>query len=141
MTEQEIAQALRARLASTPDARSIVWENAPGAHVDGEYKTPEAPYWLVSQVKTPPERIGLSTSHLHRGRLIVSVMAEEGDKNGHTREAEQQAEKIIAHFPTNLTLTAGDGEVLVIARPYADEGYNDEPYWRVNVHVRWQAIT
>ena len=140
MTEQEISNALRDRLAGTTDAAPIVWENAPGAFIDGQYKTPEPPFWVVSQVKTPPDRYGLSTAHVLSGRLVVAVMAKEGDTDGFATTAEVDAEKIIARFPTDLFLTAGDGDVAIIARTYADDGYNDGAYWRVNVHIRWQAV-
>jgi len=130
MTEADIADALRARLATTPGRpTTIVWEN--------QAANPTAPYWVVGQVKSPAERLGLHSAHTLTGRLVVGVLVPEGT---YTATAEAQAEAIIAHFPTDLSLTAGGGEVIVIARPHADDGYHDGAYWRVNVHIRWQAV-
>lgn len=139
MTETQIAEALRAHLAGTPDAAPIVWENAPGVWDGTDYTTPSTPFWLVSQVETPPQRINYAGAHKLSGRFIVAVMAKEGDKDGFARTAETSAEAVKARFPTDLALTAGGGVLRVSGRCYAEAGYNDGTYWRVNVHVRWTA--
>jgi len=138
MTEAEIADALRDRLNGTPSAAPIVWENAPGVWSGTEWITPDAPYWLAYQVKTPAERLGLSKTHILAGRLVVAVMVEEGTFTG---ETETQAQRIGDRFPVDLKLAAGTGRVQIVARPYADDGYMDGSYWRTNVHIRWRAIS
>jgi hypothetical protein len=140
MTEKQIADALRAHLAGTPDAAPILFENAPGIWDGSKYAAPVAPFWAVSMVKTPPERIGLADAHIMRGRLVVAVMAKEGDTDGFTETAETQAEQIVSRFAADRDLIAGDGIVTINDEPYHDEGYRDGAYWRVNVHVRWTAI-
>jgi hypothetical protein len=97
-------------------------------------------------VKAPPERLGIADAHITTGRMVVAVMAKEGDAGdaasdtpGGTHTAECQAERIVDRFPVNLRLTAGDGFLLIIGKTYHDEGYQDGAYWRVNTHIRWQA--
>lgn len=137
MTDQEISNALRQHLAGLTDAPPIVWENLPGVHNGTAWKTPDAPFWAVTQVKTPPVRPGLDNWHKFAGRLVVAVMVQDGTG---VNAAETQAEAIIARFAANTKLAAGDGKITIVERPYADDGYNDGAYWRVNVHVRWQAM-
>jgi hypothetical protein len=140
MTEKQIADALRAHLAGTTDAAPILWENAPGIWSGTAYVQPTPPFWAVSMVKTPPERIGLADAHFLRGRMVVSVMAKEGDADGFADTAETHAERIVARFAADRDITAGDGVVTINDEPYHDEGYRDGAYWRVNVHIRWTAI-
>jgi hypothetical protein len=66
-------------------------------------------------------------------------MAKEGDADGFADTAETKAERIVARFPVNTRLTAGDGFVLIVGKTYHDEGYRDGAFWRVNTHIRWQA--
>lgn len=139
MTEKEIADALRAHLAAMPDAAPILFENAPGIWNGTAYAQPVPPFYAVSMVKTPPERFGIADAHILRGRMVVSVMAKEGDKDGFASLAETHAERIVAHFPVNTRLTAGDRFLLIVGKTYHDEGYRDGAYWRVNAHIRYQA--
>lgn len=140
MTEQDISNALRKHLSEMAGVPEIVRENAPGAWdlATGQNTTPEPPFIVVSQIKIPPVRQGLSQIHVHQGRFIAAVMTKEGDE---VAEVEGIAEAIVAHFPTDLTLPAGDGEVVVTGHPYHDAGFNDGDFWRVNTHVRWTAFT
>lgn len=137
MTEQEISNALRERLAGTADAAPIVLENAPGVYDGAKWVTPEPPFWLVTQVKQPPERQGVSDWHIHRGRLVVGVMTRDAT---FATEAETQAEKILARFPAGLKMPAGTGTITFRDKAYGEEGFNDGAYWRVNVHIRWEAV-
>ena len=139
MTEEQIATALRTRLAATPSAPPIVW----GANASGvwdaaalQYVTPEPPFWLAYQVKTPPERPGVENWNVYVGRLVVAVMVTEGTFEN---EAATQAQRIIDQFPPNMILTAGDGLVQIMAVGYADDGAMDGAYFRTNVHIRYQA--
>jgi hypothetical protein len=140
MTEEQIAVALRTRLAATPSASPIVW----GANASGvwdaaalQYVTPEPPFWLAYQVKTPPERMGVGDWHIYVGRLVVAVMVTEGTFEG---ESSAQAQRIIDQFPPNMILTAGDGQVQITAIGYADDGAPDGAYFRTNVHIRYLAM-
>ena len=139
MNEEQIATALRTRLAATASAPPIVWgANAPGVW-DADalaYVTPEPPFWLAYQVKTPPERTGVGDWHIYVGRLVVAVMVEPGTFEN---EAATQAQRIIDQFPPNMILTAGDGLVQIMAVGYADDGAMDGAYFRTNVHIRYQA--
>ena len=140
MTEKQIADALRTRLEATPSASPIVWgANAPGVYStdDQQYVTPEPPFWLAYQVKTPPERMGVGDWHIYVGRLVVAVMVTEGTFEG---ESSAQAQRIIDQFPPNMILTAGDGQVQITAIGYADDGEPDGAYFRTNVHIRYLAM-
>ena len=140
MTEEQIATALRTRLAATASAPPIVWgANAPGVYStdDQQYVTPEPPFWLAYQVKTPPERMGVGDWHIYVGRLVVAVMVTEGTFEG---ESSAQAQRIIDQFPPNMILTAGDGQVQITAIGYADDGEPDGAYFRTNVHIRYLAM-
>ena len=139
MTEEQILTALRTRLAATPSAAPIVWgRNAPGVwDADAlQYVTPDPPYWLAYSVKAPPERMGLDTWHIYVGRLVVSVMTQDGTFDA---ASAAQAQRIIDQFPPNMILTAGNGQVQVMAVGYYDEGEMDGAYFRTNVHIRYQA--
>lgn len=147
MTEKEIADALRFHLAGTPFAAPILWENAPGIWNGAKYAQPVPPFWAVSMVKTPPERFDLANAHILRGRMVVSVMAKEGDAGdavngtpGFAYTAETHAERIVERFASQRLIDAGDGQIMVDDLPYSDEGYRDGAYWRVNVQIRWQAV-
>ena len=140
MTEKQIADALRTRLEATPSASPIVWgANAPGVYStdDQQYVTPEPPFWLAYQVKTPPERMGVGDWNVYVGRLVVAVMVTEGTFEG---ESSAQAQRIIDQFPPNMILTAGDGQVQITAIGYADDGEPDGAYFRTNVHIRYLAM-
>jgi len=140
MTEKQIADALRTRLEATPSASPIVWgANAPGVYStdDQQYVTPEPPFWLAYQVKTPPERPGVENWNVYVGRLVVAVMVTEGTFEG---ESSAQAQRIIDQFPPNMILTAGDGQVQITAIGYADDGASDGAYFRTNVHIRYLAM-
>jgi len=140
MTEEQIATALRTRLAATASAPPIVWgENAPGIWDAAAlaYVTPEPPFWLAYFVKSPPERFGLSTAHTMVTRLVVAVMVQEGTFE---TEAATQAQRVIDQFPIDLILSAGDGQVQVASMGYADDGAMDGAYYRINVHIRCRAI-
>ena len=139
MNYKDIKTALRTRLAATPSAPPIVWgENAPGVYDTQslQYVTPEPPYWLAYFTTTPPERMGLDTWHIYVGRLVVAVMVQDGTFEN---ESNVQAQRIIDQFPPNMILTAGDGQVQVMAVGYADDGAMDGAYFRTNVHIRYQA--
>ncbi len=131
MTEKEISNALREHLASTSGRPSIILgENDP---------TPkQTPFWRSYFVKTPPRRTGIEPWHIHAGQFFVAVMVEEGT---YTKKAEDFSELIVARFPANLILPAGDGEVQVTARPHASDGFNDGAYWRINVQIPYTAQT
>ena len=140
MTEKQIAAALHTRLEATPSASPIVWgANAPGVYStdDQQYVTPEPPFWLAYQVKTPPERPGVENWNVYVGRLVVAVMVTEGTFEG---ESSAQAQRIIDQFPPNMILTAGDGQVQITAIGYADDGEPDGAYFRTNVHIRYLAM-
>ena len=140
MTEKQIAAALHTRLEATPSASPIVWgANAPGVYStdDQQYVTPEPPFWLAYQVKTPPERMGVGDWYTYVGRLVVAVMVTEGTFEG---ESSAQAQRIIDQFPPNMILTAGDGQVQITAIGYADDGAPDGAYFRTNVHIRYLAM-
>ena len=140
MTEEQIATALRTRLAATASAPPIVWgANAPGVWDAAalQYVTPEPPFWLAYQVKTPPERPGVENWNVYVGRLVVAVMVNEGTFEN---ESEDLAQKIIDQFPADLELTAGDGHIKVTAIGYADDGAPDGAYFRTNVHIRYLAM-
>ena len=140
MTEKQIAAALRTRLEATASAPPIVWgANAPGVYStdDQQYVTPEPPFWLAYQVKTPPERPGVENWNVYVGRLVVAVMVTEGTFEG---ESSAQAQRIIDQFPPNMILTAGNGQVQITAIGYADDGAPDGAYFRTNVHIRYLAM-
>ena len=140
MTEKQIANALRTRLAATPSAPPIVWgANAPGVYStdDQQYVTPEPPFWLAYQVKTPPERPGVENWNVYVGRLVVAVMVTEGTFEN---QSEDLAQRIIDQFPPNMILTAGNGQVQITAIGYADDGAPDGAYFRTNVHIRYLAM-
>jgi len=139
MTEEQIATALRTRLAATASARPIVWGgNARGVWSPAalQYVTPDPPFWLAYQVKTPPERMGLDNWHIYVGRLVVAIMVEEGTFED---DSKVQAQRIIDQFPPNMILTAGNGQVQIMAIGYAADGVMDGTYFRTNVHIRYQA--
>ena len=140
MTEKQIAAALRTRLEATASAPPIVWgANAPGVYStdDQQYVTPDLPFWLAYQVKTPPERPGVENWNAYVGRLVVAVMVNEGTFEN---ESEDLAQKIIDQFPADLELTAGDGHIKVTAIGYAGDGAPDGAYFRTNVHIRYLAM-
>jgi len=140
MTEEQIATALRTRLAATASAPHIVWgANAPGVW-DADalaYVTPEPPFWLAYQVKTPPERMGVGDWHIYVGRLVVAVMVTEGTFEN---EAATQAQRIIDQFPIDLILSAGDGQIQVTDMGDPQPGAMDGTYFRKNVSIRCSAI-
>jgi len=140
MTEEQIATALRTRLAATASSPPIVWgANSPGVWDAGAlaYVTPEPPFWLAYFVKTPPVRLGLSTAHTMVIRLVVAVMVQDGTFE---TEASTQAQRIIDQFPIDLILSAGNGQVQVASMGYADDGAMDGAYYRTNVHIRCRTI-
>lgn len=126
ITDSEAAIAIAARIASTPGAPAIVWQNQP-AELD-------APYWSVAEVKTPPERLTLKGSSLLRGRFVVSIITPQNER---TAPSEVFSEALIAHFPIDLALTTTNGRIRISHRTYADDGALDGAFWRVNVHIRW----
>lgn len=131
MNETDIATALATRLSSVPSVPAIVWDNInPGDQAP--------PYVVATMVAASVERFGISKAHYQRGRLIASVVIAEGIG---TAPAEAIAQAIIGHFPADLRLTADDGRVAVVQRPWADDGFHDGAFWRVNVNVRWLATT
>ena len=140
MTEKQIAAALRTRLEATASAPPIVWgANAPGVYStdDQQYVTPDLPFWLAYQVKTPPERPGIDNWNIYVGRLVVAVMVQDGTFEN---ESGTQAQRIIDQFTPDMVLTAGDGKVQITAIGYADDGAMDGAYFRTNVHIRYQAM-
>lgn len=137
MTDQEISNALRQRLNTVSGAATIVWENAPGVWDNGQWKTPEPPFIVVSMVVTPPRRVGLVATAAKNGRLVASVMSKAGE---FTSTAEGIAETIVAAFPLDLRLTAGSGQIEIVDPAYAEDGRNDGTYWRVDTHIRWRSI-
>jgi hypothetical protein len=140
MTDKDIEDALTYRLQLAANTLAtipkIIWENRDPATSERPV-APVAPYWVATLLMTPPARIGFSTHSLQSSRMIVDIMA---TKNTGTRTSREHAEVIKAHFPVDLCLPAGVGEVTVVDPTYADEGYRDGTYWRTKVHVRWQAI-
>jgi len=139
MTGADIENALRTHLDGTASAPPIVWGgNARGVwdNAAQAYVTPEPPFWLAYFVKSPPVRMGLDTWHIYEGRLVVAVMVQDGTFEN---ESNVQAQRIIDQFPPNMILTAGDGQVQVMAVGYADDGAMDGAYFRTNVHIRYQA--
>ena len=139
MIGENIKNALRTHLDGTASAPPIVWGgNARGVwdNAAQAYVTPEPPFWLAYFVKSPPVRMGLDTWHIYEGRLVVAVMVQDGTFEN---ESNVQAQRIIDQFPPNMILTAGDGQVQVMAVGYADDGAMDGAYFRTNVHIRYQA--
>ena len=139
MIGENIKNALRTRLDGTASAPPIVWGgNARGVwdNAAQAYVTPEPPFWLAYFVTSPPERQGIDPWHIYEGRLVVAVMVQDGTFEN---ESNVQAQRIIDQFPPNMILTAGDGQVQVMAVGYADDGAMDGAYFRTNVHIRYQA--
>lgn len=130
MSEAKIAEALRARLNSTPNRPSLIaWENM-------DATPPGDLFWSVQLVIPPADRMGIANARILRGRMIVAVMAQQGT---YTAAAEASAGEIVAHFPPDLRLTFSGGDVTVVMSS-ASDGRADAPYWRTDVHVRWEAV-
>lgn len=140
MTDKDIRDALFQRLQLAANNLStipaIVWPDKDPATPERP-TAPATPYWLADVLFTPPARIGLTSTSLQTSRMIVDIME---TPNKGTGASLAHAEAIKAQFPVNLSLSVRTGNLMIVAPAYADEGYIDGPYWRTQVHVRWQAI-
>ena len=132
MTAAAIGAALKARLGSLTFAPAIpiAWPN--------KDFTPTGDRFLqAALVPAPNRRLTIDARHRRAGSLVVTVASRANNGSG---EGDGLADAVAAHFPADLTLTAGGSRLRVTEDPSIREGFIDGGYWRTPVIIPWEVI-
>jgi hypothetical protein len=96
---------------------------------------PSGGYFRASVLFLEPERLTLDAMHRMRGLFQADVMTPE---NMGTNMAAVQ--RIIDHFPADLSLTQGSARIRITRRPSIGPLIKSAPYWQQPVTVAWETF-
>ena len=132
MTQAAIGAAIKDRIAAlafTP-AIEIAWPNK-------EYQPTGNRFLQVQIIPAPNERMTLNGRHRRSGSVIITVASRVNNGSG---EGDGLADAVVAHFPCDLSLTAGTQRLRITSEPSIREGFLDGNFWRTPVVIPYALM-
>lgn len=131
ISDTDISNALGQRLVTLNPALTVGWPNK-----DVPAGTSH-PYLIFDHVPVSRREGTIKGGHaVSRGFVQITVMAEIGN---FATTATNIGESVAALFPYGLRLTVTGGRVLINQPPEVQQGYPDDPHWRVPVKIPYEA--
>jgi len=132
MTQTIVDAALEAHLLTFGSLPKVHWPNQ-----DFDPPADGATYLKVDHIRTQPQRLTHGNGERLRGIMQVAVDVEKGAA---VTNAEALVEQLVAHFPADLTLSAGSEVVRIRQTPAVATGLPDGQRWRIPISIFHETL-